>query len=70
LNTVAEEDCVFEKGGAHVIVDDASLAVLKESKVDYTTELIGSMFKVVESPYMVSSCGCGSSFDVDFEKLG
>lgn len=69
-NTLTEDDCLFEKGGAKILIDDSSLNVLKESKVDYTTELIGSMFKIVESPYMVSSCGCGSSFDIDFDKLG
>lgn len=69
VNTKTDEDCVFEKGGAKVIIDDSSLGILRESTVDYTTELIGSMFKVVDSPYMASSCGCGSSFDFDFSKL-
>lgn len=64
-----EDDCIFEKDGAHVMIDDASLSILRESVVDYTTELIGSMFKVVDSPYMASSCGCGSSFDFDFSKV-
>lgn len=64
-----DEDCLFEKDGARVLVDEASLGILRESKVDYTTELIGSMFKVVDSPYMASSCGCGSSFDIDFSKV-
>lgn len=69
MSTVTEEDCVFEKDTAKVIIDDSSLNILQESTVDYTTELIGSMFKVVNSPYTSSSCGCGSSFDVDFDKI-
>lgn len=69
LSHKGEEDCVFEKDGVRVMVDEASLGILRESVVDYTTELIGSMFKVVDSPYMASSCGCGSSFDFDFSKV-
>lgn len=54
---------------AQVILDPSSLDILQDSKIDYTTELIGSSFKVVDSPYTSSACGCGSSFDFDFEKL-
>jgi iron-sulfur cluster assembly accessory protein len=69
LSKKEQGDCVFEKNGARVMIDEASLSILRESMVDYTTELIGSMFKVVDSPYMASSCGCGSSFDFDFSKV-
>lgn len=54
---------------ATVIFDESSLEILQDSKLDYTTELIGSSFKMVDSPYTSTSCGCGSSFDFDFEKL-
>ncbi|KJZ73780.1 hypothetical protein HIM_06898 [Hirsutella minnesotensis 3608] len=47
-----------------IILDEASLDLLKGSKVDYTMELIGSQFKIVDNPYATSSCGCGSSFDI------
>ncbi|ODQ64288.1 hypothetical protein NADFUDRAFT_83816 [Nadsonia fulvescens var. elongata DSM 6958] len=63
------EDSVFEKNGARVAIDQTSLGILRDSKVDYTSELIGSQFKVVDSPYTTSSCGCGSSFDFDESKL-
>lgn len=59
------EDSVFERDGARFVVDATSLEILRDSTVDYTTELIGSQFKVVNSPYATSSCGCGSSFDFD-----
>lgn len=59
------EDSVFERDGAKFVVDETSLGILRDSTVDYTTELIGSQFKVVNSPYASSSCGCGSSFDFD-----
>ncbi|KAF2398366.1 hypothetical protein EJ06DRAFT_550324 [Trichodelitschia bisporula] len=52
------------QGRAKVVMDEASLELLKGSKVDYTMELIGSQFKIVDNPKATSSCGCGTSFDV------
>ncbi|KAF3491097.1 iron-binding protein erpA [Arthroderma uncinatum] len=59
----AEEDTVFEveedtpdaapgaeTGQAKVVMDSASLELLSGSTVDYTTELIGSQFKIVDNP--------------------
>ncbi|KAI5782735.1 hypothetical protein EDC01DRAFT_226141 [Geopyxis carbonaria] len=60
----ADEDTVFEEGGARVVMDEPSLELLKGSRVDYTMELIGSQFKIVDNPYATSSCGCGTSFDI------
>lgn len=66
-NIDAEEDTVFESEdgkGARVVMDEASLGLLKGSNIDYTMELIGSQFKVTGIPGATSSCGCGTSFDV------
>lgn len=52
-------------GKAQVVLDQASLELLKGSTIDFTTELIGSQFKIVGNPRAKSSCGCGTSFDVD-----
>ncbi|KAL4944619.1 hypothetical protein BDV06DRAFT_220133 [Aspergillus oleicola] len=72
----AEEDTIFEveageggavegaDGNAKVVMDEPSLELLSGSTVDYTTELIGSQFKIVDNPRATSSCGCGTSFDV------
>lgn len=60
-----EEDCIFDRDGAKFVIDSTSLQILRDSTIDYTTELIGSQFKVINSPYATSSCGCGSSFDFD-----
>jgi iron-sulfur cluster assembly accessory protein len=71
----AEEDTVFEgdmdgaepaaaAGQAKVVMDEPSLELLSGSTVDYTTELIGSQFKIVNNPRATSNCGCGTSFDV------
>ena len=60
-----EDDTVFEgDGGAKIVMDEPSLELLKGSKVDYTMELIGSQFKIVDNPLATSSCGCGTSFDI------
>ena len=75
----AEEDTVFEAeqgeregdgereeghGDAKVVMDEPSFELLTGSTVDYTMELIGSQFSIVDNPRASSSCGCGSSFDV------
>jgi iron-sulfur cluster assembly accessory protein len=73
----AEEDTVFEaelapegsseseaSGKAKVVMDEPSLELLSGSTVDYTMELIGSQFKIVDNPRASSNCGCGTSFDV------
>lgn len=64
-----ESDSLFERDGGKLIVDKDALEIMRDSKVDYVKELIGEGFKIVESPLTKSSCGCGSSFDVDFDKL-
>jgi iron-sulfur cluster assembly accessory protein len=64
-----EGDTLFDRDGGKLIVDKEALEIMRDSKVDYVKELIGEGFKIIESPLTKSSCGCGSSFDVDFEKL-
>jgi len=62
---LAEEDVVFadDGSGAKVVIDAPSLELLSGSLVDFTKELIGSSFKVVNKN-ATSSCGCGTSFDI------
>lgn len=73
---VSEEDTIFEyvaddaasalsgENTPKIILDEPSLDLLKGSKVDFTMELIGSQFKIVDNPLATSSCGCGTSFDI------
>ncbi|KAJ9151978.1 Iron-sulfur assembly protein 2 [Pleurostoma richardsiae] len=71
---IREDDTIFaytpeEQGSADltapkIILDQPSLELLKGSKVDFTMELIGSQFKIVDNPLATSSCGCGTSFDI------
>jgi len=64
---MGEDDTVFttdDGSGAKIVMDGPSLELLKGSKVDFTMELIGSQFKIVDNPLATSSCGCGTSFDI------
>ncbi|KAF4975129.1 hypothetical protein FZEAL_8044 [Fusarium zealandicum] len=73
---VNEDDTIFQyipddadpatasEDGPKIVLDEPSLDLLKGSKVDFTMELIGSQFKIVDNPYATSSCGCGTSFDI------
>ena len=56
-NKIQENDEMNE----NVVIDKASLEMLKGSVVDFSSELIGSSFKI-SNPKTKSSCGCGISF--------
>ena len=47
----------------NIIIDKASLKILKGSEVDFVSELIGTSFKI-SNPKTKSSCGCGISFSI------
>ncbi|AQZ14225.1 ISA2 (YPR067W) [Zygosaccharomyces parabailii] len=55
---------VLPGSGAKVVLDESTLRILNKTILTYTTELIGSTFKIAGGN-MKSSCGCGSSFDVE-----
>ena len=57
-----EEDHVFERDGARVVVDEISFEFVKGSTVDYVEEMIRNSFAVINNPNSDSGCGCGVSF--------
>ena len=60
---VGEDDRVFEAHGVKVVIDEASLDLLKGSEVDFKEDLIGSAF-VINNPNATATCGCGTSFSL------
>ena len=58
-----EDDRLFERDGAQVVVDEVSLELLNGSEIDYVEDLAGASF-AIRNPNAASSCGCGNSFSV------
>jgi iron-sulfur cluster assembly accessory protein len=57
------EDMVAETDGVRLVVDPASLELVRGSCVDFVEDLGGAAFRVT-NPNAQSGCGCGSSFSV------
>ena len=58
-----QEDTVFEKDGAKVVIDNISLNLISGSTLDYKQEMIGASFAIT-NPSASSGCGCGNSFSL------
>ena len=63
FNQKNNDDYLIKTDKINVLIDLGSLRLLKGSKLDYTKELIGSAFKII-NPQATSSCGCGTSFSI------
>ncbi len=63
LDSVNDDDDVFEHNGVAVAVDKVSMQFVFGSQVDYVDGLQGAGF-TVNNPNVVAACGCGSSFQV------
>ena len=57
------DDLVIERDGASMLIDGMSVALLKDSQIDWQEDIAGSMF-VVKNPNATAMCGCGTSFSV------
>lgn len=60
----ASVDIVIEKDGAHIVIDDISLGLLRGSQLDYTEDLSHAGFEI-RNPNATARCGCGNSFSVN-----
>ena len=56
-----EDDHVFERDGAVLVVDEVSLGLLAGAEVDHVEDLVAAYF-TVRNPNARSTCGCGNSF--------
>jgi iron-sulfur cluster insertion protein len=63
LDEATGDDLVIEKDGQKVLVDPVSLPFLSNAVIDFSEELIGARFVIV-NPNATASCGCGTSFSV------
>ena len=62
-NLKNEDDILIHNEKIDVIIDETSMELIQNSKIDYVHELIGSSFKIT-NPQATSSCGCGTSFAI------
>ncbi|GBC69972.1 Iron-sulfur cluster insertion protein ErpA [archaeon HR01] len=60
---VYEDDVTVSMHGVKVVVDSFSAGFLDGSEIDYVEDVMGSGF-VINNPNVVSTCGCGHSFNV------
>jgi iron-sulfur cluster insertion protein len=58
-----KDDLVAETSGVKLVVDPASLELVRGSAVDFVEDLGGAAFRVT-NPNAQSGCGCGTSFSV------
>ena len=61
--TKKDDDVLIENEKINVVIDQTSMELIQNSKIDYVHELIGSSFKIT-NPQASSSCGCGTSFSI------
>ena len=63
VDTLNEDDQVFEQQGVKVIVDTKSLVYLDGTQLDFVKEGLNEGFKFT-NPNVKDECGCGESFNV------
>ena len=62
-NSIKDDDILIENEMINVVIDEISMELIQNSKIDYVHELVGSSFKIT-NPQASSSCGCGTSFSI------
>lgn len=60
---IHDDDKVFERDGAGLVVDETSLDLLGGAELDFVEDLSGAAFQI-RNPHAKSSCGCGNSFAI------
>ncbi|OTA14456.1 iron-sulfur cluster assembly protein IscA [Xenorhabdus vietnamensis] len=63
VDSINEEDQIFEDKGVKVIIDGKSILYLDGTELDFVKEGLNEGFKF-NNPNVSSECGCGESFHV------
>ena len=63
VDTLDEQDQVFEAHGVKIIVDPKSLLYIDGTELDYGKEGLNEGFKF-NNPNVKDQCGCGESFTI------
>src|ERR1700692_643697 len=58
---------VYESNGVKLFIDPVSISYLKGAEVDFVDTVTGGGF-TIKNPNATSTCGCGSSFRVLWER--
>ncbi|XP_042856905.1 iron-sulfur cluster assembly 2 homolog, mitochondrial-like [Penaeus japonicus] len=61
---IQDDDRVFQRDGAKVVIDETSLDFVRGSTIDYHTELIRAAFRILDNPQAEAGCSCGASFSI------
>jgi iron-sulfur cluster insertion protein len=60
---IREDDFCVENLGVKLLVDPQSFQYLQNAEIDYREDVNGAQF-IIRNPNAKTTCGCGSSFDV------
>ena len=63
-----EDDWVIPAGSASILVDSMSMQYISGAQVDFKDDLSGSQF-TINNPNAQTTCGCGSSFQPDYDMM-
>ena len=58
-----ENDKIFEKNDAKLVIDDISLQFMSGTELDYVETMTSSEFQF-KNPNASANCGCGQSFSI------
>ena len=58
-----DDDIIFIKNSAEIIVDETSLGLIGNSELDFKDTIWESGFQI-KNPNATAKCGCGNSFSI------